>query len=346
MVEKGGARAPYRVVQWATGMVGKASLRAVIQHPRMQLVGVRVFSEAKAGRDAGELCGLGPTGVAATRSIDEIIALEPDCVLYMQDGCNFDDVCRLLESGCNIVTTRGEFHNPARMQPAIRERVETACRRGGSSIHSTGSSPGFITEALPLVLTSIQRRLDCLTIDEFADMISAVSPEMLFEVCGYGETPEVFAKRPTAERDECFVHSLGVVAEALSIPVDDVQVKIEVAVARNPIPVGDRQIAPGTVAGQRITTSLMRDGRPILRFRANWYCTTDLEPAWDLRATGWRVLVEGDAPMDVSIGLPLPPQDSPVYTANRPVNAVPYVCEAPPGIVTTVDLPQVIAELG
>jgi 4-hydroxy-tetrahydrodipicolinate reductase len=338
--------AKYRVVQWATGMVGRFSLRAVIEHPDMTLVGVRVFSAAKEGRDAGELCGLPPVGVKATRDIDAIIALKPDCVLFMPDGCDYDAVCRLLESGINIVTTRGEFHNPAKMDAAIRERVEAACRRGGASIHSTGSSPGFITEALPIVLASIQRRLDCLTIDEFADMITAVSPEMLFDVCGYGETPEEFAKRPTAERDECFIHSLSLVAEALSIPIDDLRVTIEVAVTRKSLPVGAREIAAGTVAAQRITTSLMRDGRPVLRFRANWYCTMDLEPAWDLRATGWRVVVEGDAPLDVHIGLPLPGPETPRYTSNRPVNAVPYVCAAPPGIITTIDLPQVIAHLG
>lgn len=339
------SKAPYRVVQWATGMVGRCALHAVIEHPNMALCGVYVHSESKAGRDAGELCGLGPVGVAATRSIDEIIALKPDCILYMQEGCDYDDICRLLESGANIVTTRGEFHNPARMDPAIRARIEAACRRGDSSIHSTGSSPGFITEALPLVLASLQRRLDCITIDEYADMITAVSPEMLFQVMGFGETPEQFAKRPTAERDVCFDHSLSTLAEALSIPIDDAQVTVEVAVARNPIPVGDREIAAGAVAAQRITTSCLRGSRPVLRFRSNWYCTTDLEPAWDLRPTGWRVQVEGDAPMDVQIGLPLPGPETPRYTANRPVNAIPAVCAAPPGIVTTVDLPQVIAHL-
>ena len=70
---------PYRVVQWATGNIGKRSLRAVIEHPNLSLVGLYVHSEAKAGRDAGELCGIGPVGVKATRNIDEIIALEADC---------------------------------------------------------------------------------------------------------------------------------------------------------------------------------------------------------------------------------------------------------------------------
>src|SRR5580698_362706 len=105
----------YRVIQWATGNIGRRSLRSVIEHPNMDLVGLYVHSDAKAGRDAGELCGIGSTGIVATQNVDELVALDADCVLYMQQSINFDDICRLLESGKNIVTTRGEFHRPARL---------------------------------------------------------------------------------------------------------------------------------------------------------------------------------------------------------------------------------------
>ncbi len=174
----------YRVVQWATGNIGARSLRGVVEHPDMTLAGLYVYSPEKAGRDAGELCGLRPTGVAATGDIEDILGLGADCVLYMPRMFEVDTVCRLLESGANVVTTCGEFHHPASMDPAVRERVESACRRGGTSIHSTGSSPGFISEAVPLVLTSIQRQLESLAIEEFADLSQRDSPELLFESDG------------------------------------------------------------------------------------------------------------------------------------------------------------------
>ena len=87
----------YRVVQWATGNIGTKSLRAVIEHPNLELVGLYVHSPDKAGKDAGELCGAGITGVIATNSLDDILALGADCVLYMQQGCDLDDVCRILD---------------------------------------------------------------------------------------------------------------------------------------------------------------------------------------------------------------------------------------------------------
>ncbi len=340
----------YRVVQWATGNIGTRALRAVIEHPRLSLVGVYVHSEAKAGRDAGELCGLPSTGVKATRDLDELIALKPDCVLYMPQGSNFDELVRLLASGANVVTTRSELNHPEGLEPALRERIEAACRVGSSSIHGTGSSPGFITEAVPLLLTSIQRRLDSLRIQEFADLSSRNSPDLLFKIMGFGQTPKADAGQGRADHlAKSFGPSLHVVANALRLPLDAIQAKAEVAVARSDIRIAAGMIEKGTVAAQRTTVSGSRKGRVLMSFTANWYCSKDIEPHWDLRSTGWRLEVEGDTPLDVEMRFPVPAerwaQVSPNLTAHRPVNAIPYVCAALPGIRTTVDLPQIIADL-
>ncbi|MFE2491219.1 NAD(P)H-dependent amine dehydrogenase family protein [Streptomyces mirabilis] len=344
------ARPQLRVVQWASGNIGSRALRAVLEHPDLTLAGLYAHTPDKAGRDAGELCGLGPTGVIATHDIDEIVALGADCVLYMPRACDMDEVCRLLASGANVVTTRGEFHRAASLDPAVRERVEAACESGKSSIHSTGSSPGFITEALPLALSSIQRRLDGLTIEEFADLSQRDSPGLLFDVMGFGKPPaEYDARRLSVVRDS-FGPSLHMVADTLSIPLDSVEAEGEVATAPRPVHIAAGTLRPNTVAAQRITVSGLRGGRPLLRFRATWYCTTDLDRAWDVRATGWHITVDGDAPLDIDLRFPVPLDRmaamSPSYTANRAVNAVPVLCEASPGIRSTADLPHIVARLG
>jgi 4-hydroxy-tetrahydrodipicolinate reductase len=344
------ASRPYRVVQWATGNIGTRSLRAVIEHPQMQLVGVHVHSAAKAGRDAGELCGLAPVGVKASNAIEDIVALRPDCVLYMQQGANIDDLCRLLTAGINVVTTRVEFHDPAALDPAVRERIEDACRRGGASLHSTGASPGFITEAVPIVLLSLQRRLDGLTIDEYADVSSRNSPEMLFHVMGYGKPVAAFNEHMLAEIKKGFALSFQTLAKAISMPLDRVEVEGECAKTRNAVRIAAGVVEAGTVGALRVTVTGMRAGRPLMRMRLNWYCTRDIDQPWDLRESGWRVLVEGDTPLDVSIRYPVPIEQyaamTPGLTAHRAVNAVPVVCAAAPGIRTTPELPQVITQLG
>lgn len=338
-----------RVVQWATGTVGAAAMRAVIAHPSLELVGVKVYSPAKEGKDAGELCGMDETGIKAVRDLPSILALKPDCLLYMPELTDYDDVCCILESGINISSTRAEFFHPAGLPPEIRERIEAACIKGGSSIHSSGSSPGFITEALPLVLLSLTRRLDLLTIDEFANCIDGCSEEMLVGIMGFGETPAAFAARQFYERDEVFNHSLRALADAVGIEIENFEISSEVAVATEPTTLHETTIPAGSVAGQRMITTGYRGGKPILRFRCNWFVTERLDPAWDLRSDGWRVTVEGDTPFDISIGFPIPAAERqstlPNLTAHRPVNAIPSICAAPPGIRTTADLPQVVARL-
>lgn len=350
-----GAARKYRVVQWATGNVGSRALRQTIRHPDLELVGVYVHSQDKVGRDAGELCGVEPIGVAATNCIEDVIALKPDCVLYMPHVLNFDEVCRILESGSNIVSTRMELHNPATLDPAVRVRIEDACARGRSSIHATGASPGFITEAVPIALASIQRRLDCLSVFEYADCSMRDSPEMLFEMMGFGARPEQGVNTHILDHmRQSFAGSISLMAEAFGLPVDSVAVTGALGIARRDVHIAAGVVPAGTVAATRTRIAGMRNGQPVFQVIANWYVTSDVDTTddepWDFRQSGWRLLVEGDCPMDIGITFPVAPENyaemTPGLTANRPVNAVSYVCEAPPGFQTVVDLPQVIAKLG
>lgn len=339
----------YRVIQWATGNVGSRALRAIIEHPQMDLVGLLVTSDAKKGKDAGELAGLDrEVGIKATLSVDEIVALDADAVSYMPAYTNWDDVCRLLASGKNIVTPRGEFLHPSAMDPEKRALVEAACREGGTSIHASGSSPGFISEALPLPLLAQQRRLDCFTINEYADMTSRDSHDMIFNMMGYGRSPGQFSEQMLAHVKHDFSGSLILLADAMGITLDDITVEGEMGVAQSDKEIAAGTIPAGTVAALRITVSGIHKGKPLLRFRANWFCSTDIDKDdWGIEdgASGWLVNVEGDTPMDVRITYPVAPEDyaafTPGLTAHRPINAIPAVVAAAPGIRTTLDLPHI-----
>jgi hypothetical protein len=335
-----------RVAQWATGNIGTRALREVIRHPALELVGVLVYDDAKNGVDAGTLCGEEPVGVAATTDPGVIVALKADCVLYMPRAIVLDDVVALLESGTNVITTRGEFFaGGAKLSDEDRARVRDACARGNTSIYATGSSPGFITDALPYALLSMQRRVDLIEIEEFANMSRRDSPHLLFELMGFGRPLESFDPRRSAFLLGEFSPSLALLAEGAGRPVDDWSSAGEVAAACETTTLAAGDLPAGTIAAQRTVMVGRRGGNEVIRFTVNWYCTDDIEPAWDLRPTGWRVRVHGDAPFDVELPFPIPIDDlgahTPGYTANRPVNAVPYVCAAAPGILVTTDLPMI-----
>jgi len=340
----------YRVVQWATGRIGESSLRELIRSPELELVGVYVHSAAKEGRDAGELCGLAPTGVTATRDIEKIIALKPDCVVAVQEGCNIDDVCRFLEAGINIATSRVDYLEPDRMDPEVRRRTEAACLKGGASIHATGASPGFSSEALPLVAASMSRRMECMTIDEFAD-IPASCPDVQVVGMGFGRQPgNKFDPNLLAHISHGFEQSVNLVAKALNVPVDGFEVLGETASAKERFLLpGGTPIEKGTIAAQRICVSGMRKGKAIIRYRLNWYCTTSVDQDWDLRRSGWRLLIEGETPIDINVTFPVGrdqvSSSMAAITAYRVINAVPYVCAAAPGIRTTADLPNIVPRM-
>lgn len=348
------AKRRYRVVQWATGNVGSRSLRRAIEHPDLEVVGVWVHGANKAGKDAGELAGIAPIGVPATNSIEEILALKADCILYMPHVCDYDEVCRILESGANVVTTRMEFQNPAALDPAMAARVEAACQKGGTSIHATGASPGFITEAVPIVLASIQRRLDWLRIDEFADCSSRNSPEMLFEMMGFGAPPGKASEGQLRHKEMSFGPSLQLLATALGMPIERFEVTGAQGIARQDVHIAAGVVPKGTVAATRSTLTGYHKGKPLMTMGTTWFVSEDVDTSdgekWEFRSpSGWHLVMMGDCPLDLSISYPVAPEDyadmTPGLTAHRPVNAVTYVCEASPGIRTTADLPQIIARL-
>jgi 2,4-diaminopentanoate dehydrogenase len=199
-------------------------------------------------------------------------------------------------------------------------------------------------------LQMLECTLESLRINEFADVSSRNSPAMLFDVMGFGRPPPKAIQGRLDYLRHSFGPSLQLIADAISLPLDSLEVSGGVALARNDTKIAAGLIPAGTVGAQRTTVSGMRGGKALLSFTATWYAITDIDADWDLRDSGWHVVVDGDAPLDVSIRFPVAPENyadmTPGLTAHRPVNTIPYLCEAPPGIRTTVDLPQIIATLG
>src|SRR5262245_9630299 len=184
---------PYRVIQWSTGNVGRHALRAIIRHPDLELVGLWVHSREKAGRDAGELCGLEPVGVRATNDAGALLALDADCVSYnatadLRPADALDDLCRILASGKNVVASSFvPLVYPPAVDRGLVERLEEACRRGRSSCYTSGIDPGFANDALPLLLLSACERVDSVRVMEIVNYATYDQPEVLFETMGFAK---------------------------------------------------------------------------------------------------------------------------------------------------------------
>lgn len=338
------------VVQWATGNVGRAAVEAIVSHPELKLSGAWVHSKDKVGRDVGELCGLPPLGVQATGSIDEVIALGPDCVLYAPLLPNQQEVIQLLEAGINVVTPLNWFYPGKRDVSAL----EAACAKGGSTLHGTGIHPGGITERLPLTIAAMSRAITHVRAEEFSDIRSYGAVDVIRNIMLFGKTPEQAKMSPMLMLlTEGFSQSLEMIADALGFDLDpQIRSTHEVSVATAPIdsPIGP--IEPGRVAAQRFTWEGLVSGKPVVTARTNWFMGQEhLDPAWSFGPEGERFEVEvtGDPtikttfhglhPKSIEAGLERNPGI--VATAVHCVSAIPYVCRAEPGLRTYLDLPLV-----
>ena len=234
-----------------------------------------------------------------------------------------------------------------RLSDENRARVLAACATGGASVWASGSDPGFITETLPMALLSVQRRVDLIDIEEFGDLSHRPSPHMVMEQMRFGKPLEEFD--PDRRKSHLFGEyqpPLSVLAEIAGFEIDDWTAEGGVAAAKEDLTIVAGEISAGTAAAQRVVVHGRQDDVERIRFTQYGFVAIDVDPDWGLQPTGWRIRIHGDAPFDLSMPFPVPLDDLasfvPAFNANGPVNAIPYVCGARPGMLTTEDLPHIL----
>jgi 4-hydroxy-tetrahydrodipicolinate reductase len=339
----------YRVIQWGTGNVGTYALRCILGHPQLRLVGVLVYGEAKAGKDAGLLCGRPPTGVKATRDVDAILGLDADCVSYtatadLRPFEAIDDICRILAAGKNVVSSSVvPLVHPKSFLPEWRQKLEAACAEGRTSFFTSGIDPGFANDFLPLALSGLAERWEEVRIQEIINYATYDQPQVLFETMGFGKpldhVPLLLSPGVLAF---AWGGTVRLLAEGLGVTLDEIREVHERRPATAPIEIGRHTIAPGTMAALRFEVQGIVGGRPaIVVEHVTRLCDT-LAPEWPAGHGSYRVLITGSPGMrcefefwdehgDHAVG-------GVVLTAGRIVNAIPAVCEASPGLLSALDL--------
>lgn len=346
-----------RVALLGTGNCGSLALRQLIEDARFDLAGVWVSSEAKVGKDAGELAHLDvSTGVTATKDLDAIIAAKPDCAVYCAMGDvrpreALADVRALLEAGIDVVGSSPGFlaYPWGVIGDRTIERVETAAREGNASLFITGVDPGFVTDLLPLALASTCQNVSQIRTMEIADYATYDGATVMFDVMGFGNE---IGDLPFLYQPGMLSSAWGVgirqLAAGLGITVDEIRDSVEQEPAPEDFDVAVGTIKKGTVAAVRFLIEGMVDGRPAIVVEHITRLRGDLRPDWAQPAQeggSYRVEITGEPSYVMDI-CPTSGNGDHNYAAilaaaGRIVNAIPDVVDAAPGIRTTLDLPLV-----
>ena len=348
---------PLRTVVWSTGCVGSRAIDAIRRRPDLELVGVWVHSDQKVGKDAGELAGGDPIGLAATADADALIALKPDCVVYAasgpeRDGGAVPDYVRLLAAGINVVSTASTslVYPPAYYSPTWRDQMAAAATSGNASFYASGIFPGFGSDQLALLLATQSKKIGCITVTEVALNDHYPVADVMMNGMGFGrpldfepllKTPGFIEMTWSAP---IYLMAAGLVVEVAEVcgSLDRRTTDRDIEVAFGTIPAGTcgavRTRAAGVVNGREaiVVEHIIRMARGVA---PDW-------PASEFDAT-YRVDIEGEPDIHCSMNLGEAEgfgagHAAMAATAMRVVNAIPFVVAAPAGLLSSLDLPNTL----
>ena len=335
----------YRVVQWTTGHVGREAVKGILRHPELELVGCYAWSAEKEGRDVGELCGVPTVGVRATRDIDRLLALKPDCVCYTPNQLDPKELLRLLEAGVNVASSY--FINGRTLGGDDRARIESAAQKGRSSVFGAGIFPGF-ANFIAALMAAATRDFKKIRFLESVDLThyDAIAN---YTNLGWSFDPDdkwyEINRRVLGQYSEC----VDVMADMLRIPLREVAFEYEPAVTPEARTFKGFTMPQGSLAGQKCTWKGMVGDRSVIELEVVWNAGKGLEPEWPVHH-GYTMEVEGSP--NIHTRVKFSPSQEQIesgriadlanpLTAMPVVNAIPVICEAAPGIRTYADLPLI-----
>jgi len=330
-----------KVVQWGTGTAGLRALRCILTNPALELVGLYVARPERAGRDAGSFVDMPDTGIVSTNRIDELLAIDADCLSYMGSFASggVHDVLPFLRAGRNVVTaTLFTLLTPQFAPSEDYEPVMAACLEGNSSFFSTGASPGYCTDYFPMAMLGIVDEIREIRVQEIADYSSYPVVEVA-RSWGFGAQPGDAI--PLFQGDEITRSWQSIpndIARRVGVEIDEIRVVTDSGVATHDVPAAFYTIPAGTIANIRFQVQGIVKDKPFVILEHVNYCDLDSMPDDWPRPNAdcnlaYRTVVAGRPNLTAEIALDYP------VAAVRMVNAIPAIVAAPSGIVAGSDVP-------
>jgi len=322
-----------RVMHYGLGPIGVGVLRQVATRKGFKVVGGIDIDPAKVGKDLGEIAGLDRT-LGLRVVADPVAAIKkakPDVVMLCTRSslrAVMPQIETVLKLRVPIVSTTEELAYPYHTNRALARKIDALATKAKVAVVGTGVNPGFVMDALPIMLTGVCERVDAIRIDRIQD--ASVRRLPFQQKIGAGLTVAQFEERVAAGtvRHVGLTESIAMIADAFGWKMGKITDTITPKVAEVEVASDFLTVGAGLVCGLlQDGIGYTKDGTPVITLHMEAYLGAP-ESYDQVTITGHPNItsrVEGGFHGDVA-------------TASIAVNTIPKILAAPPGLRTMRDI--------
>ncbi len=323
---------PIRVIHIGLGPIGAGVVRQVASRRGFVIVGAVDIDPAKAGQDLGDVCKVGrKLKVKVADDITKTIkATRPDVAVLCTSSSlkkvvpEFEAVLKLKVP---IVSTTEELAYPVKSNAAAAKKIDALAKRARVAVLGTGVNPGFVMDALPIMLTGVCESVHAIEVDRVQDARIRRLPFQ--KKIGAGDTREQFADRVKngTVRHVGLAESITMIADAMGWKLDRVTDEIQPKLADKRVTSEFLVVEPGQVAGLIQDGVGYRKGEPVIKLHMEAYLGAP--ESYD------AVRITGNPPLQMKLAGGV---HGDVATTSITVNSIPKVLAAAPGLRTMRDV--------
>ena len=324
---------PIRVLHVGLGPIGLGVVRQVAGRKGLTAVGAVDLDPGKVGRDLGDVAELGrKLRLKVQDDVDAVIrATKPDVAVLCTSSSIaklVPQVAAIVKRRVPIVSTTEELAYPTRERRRHARQIDELAKKGKVAVLGTGVNPGFVMDALPIMLTGVCESVQKVHVDRIQDARIRRLPFQ--QKIGSGLTPEAFQARVDAGtvRHVGLAESITMIADALGWTLDRVTDDIAPKIAEKPVSSQFLNVEAGQVCGLIQDGVGYRDGEAVITLHMEAYLGAP--ESYD------AVEITGTPPLKMKLAGGV---HGDIATASIAVNSIPRVLTAAPGLHTMRSLP-------
>jgi 2,4-diaminopentanoate dehydrogenase len=323
----------FRVLHVGLGPIGIGVVKQVAARNGFTIAGAVDIDPTKVGQDLGEVASIGrKLRVIVTEDVPSAIRkTKPDVVVL----CTSSALARvtpqietILKLKVPVVSTTEELSYPEYSNKRLATRIDHLAKKAGVAVLGTGVNPGFVMDALPIMLTGVCERVDAVHVDRIQD--ASIRRLPFQQKIGSGLTPDQFHAKVDAGtvRHVGLTESIAMIAAALGWKLDRITDEIAPKIATKPVSSRFLTVKKGQVCGLVQDGTGYRNGRAVI--------TLHMEAFLGAPESYDAVRIEGSPTLDMKLAGGV---HGDVATASITVNSIPKVVTAPGGLHTMRSLP-------